>query len=127
MFLARYFYLNCLSLYNYYESYKLILVIFTTYFLVGDTSLSFIFELSCLIKLLLYLVDLHTSIFLSSLALYIGVTIRIYSSLMLSQCIKQILQPSYFVTLIISYPTHYFTFSIVFYMCVGYKDRRQAL
>ena len=59
-------------------------MVFTTYFLVGDKPLGLIVKPLCLIKLILYLVDLHTFIFLSSLALHLGVAIGIYSFYILS-------------------------------------------
>ena len=96
-------------------------MIFTAYFLVGDRPQGIIVDLLYLIKFLLYLVELHKYIFLLSLVMYLGVTIGICSSYMLSQCIKQNLQLSYFAMLIISYPTHYFTFGIIFCMCAGYR------
>ena len=99
-------------------------MIFTAYFLVEDRPLCFTVDLLCLMKLLLYLVDLHTFVVLSSLDLHIGVTTGICSFFMLSQCIKTNLKLSYSIDLIISYPTHCFIFSIVFYMCACYKIGR---
>ena len=102
-------------------------MVFTTYFLVGDRPLGIIVDLLCLIKLLLCLVDLHTSRFHSSLALYLIAAARICSFYMLSQCLKQNLQLYCSFTLIISYPTRYFTFGIVFCMYAGYRVGRLVL
>ena len=59
-------------------------MVITTYFLVGNILLSIIVDLLCLTKLLLCLVDLHTFIFLSSFALYLGVITGICSFFMLT-------------------------------------------
>ena len=89
-------------------------MVYIFFFVVGNRPLSIIFDLLCLIKLMLCLVDLRTYLFLSNFAFYLGVTIRICSFFMFSQCFKQNLQLSCFVVLIISYPTHCFTFGIIF-------------
>ena len=68
-----------------------------------------------------WLICIHLSIFISSFALYLGVITRIYSFFILTQGIKQNPQLSCFSFLIISYPTHYFTFGIVLCMCAGYR------
>ena len=59
-------------------------MVIIAYFLVGDRFLGIIFDLLCLIKLLLCLVDLHTSTILSSFALYLDVTKGIFFLFMLS-------------------------------------------
>ena len=102
-------------------------MVFNTYFLVGDRPLGIIVDLLCLIKLLLCLVYLHTSRFHSSLALYLVAAARICSSYMFSQCMNQNLQLYCSFTLIISYPTHYFTFGRVFCMCASYRVGRLVL
>ena len=64
-------------------------MVFTTHFLVGDRLLSIIIDLLCLIKLILCFPDLCVSIFLSSFALCLSVSTKIYSIFMFSQVIKQ--------------------------------------
>ena len=102
-------------------------MIFFMYILVGESLLCFIVDLLCLIKLLLGLVNLYASIFLSSFALHIGVAIGICSIFMPSQCIKQNLQLSRFSFLILFYPTHCFTLCIVFFVCKLHDDVRPFL
>ena len=104
-------------------------MVFIPYFLVGDRHLGIIVDLLCLIKLLLCLVDLHTYIFLLNFALYLGVITKNLFIFHAFIYIKQSLQLSCYVALIIFYPTHCFTFGIcgpAFFTCAPTRSARLA-